>query len=81
MVTVVDERIGQFRGPLLVSTGPLAQAARNARVSMRSLTTRFGVSYSAVKMWDARRSAPGRVRYALRQAPYNVPASAWAPQK
>ncbi len=71
-------RRGQFRGPILRSRGPVAMAAINARVSMRSLAPIFGVTYSAVKMWDYRKAAPEAVRAALAAAPFCVPPSAWS---
>ncbi len=71
-------RRGKFRGPVLRSTGPVAMAAVRAGVSMRSLAPRFGVTYSAVKMWDSRKSAPEAVRAVLAAEPFCVPLSAWS---
>lgn len=64
-------------GVKITSTGPYAQAALNAGVSLRELADKIGLKYSTLKMRDRNGYGDAAVRKLLAKAPYNVPASAW----
>jgi len=56
---------------------PYAIAALNAGLTLRELGEQLNLSYSAIKMRNARRFGDAETRKALAKKPYNVPASAW----
>lgn len=64
----------KYRGQPLRSKGPIAQAARNAGLSVSLLSEEIGESYANMRSWDRRNSVPTRVQQKLSKARYQPPA-------
>lgn len=64
------------QGPPL-GDGPWALAATNAGLSLRAFAQQWGISYTAMKSRNDRKSGTLADRKALAKRPYSVPPEAW----